>query len=98
MFGASFLTGIWIAWGVGCGFRGLDDLEICDQFARGELRDPRSRTEACQSAKYQALVARVGRVTLWAKYCGFASLGFLLIGAVVWVYRGIIAFNAGLPP
>ena len=39
-----------------------------------------------------------GRVTLWAKYCGFASLGFLLIGAVVWVYRGIIAFNAGLPP
>jgi len=48
--------------------------------------------------EHQALVARVGRVTLWAKYCGFALPGLLLIGAVVWVYRGIIAFNAGLPP
>ena len=62
-----------------------------------KLRDPRSRTEAA-SRRTSGLVARVGRVTLWAEYCGFALLGLLLIGAIVWVDRGIIAFNAGLPP
>ena len=47
MFGASFLALIWIARGRGHrGFRSPVDLEVCDGRARGELRDPRCRTEA----------------------------------------------------
>lgn len=98
MFGASFLTSIGIAWGVVTtvflvlmiwkSVTGLPE----DNFV---ILDPAQRRPV---GEHQALVARVGRLTLWAKYCGFASLGLLLIGAGVWVYRGIVAFSAGRTP
>jgi hypothetical protein len=68
---------------------------------RGQL--PRSiaifgaaQTQA--ESQHRAIVARVDRLTRLAKYCGFASLGLLLITGGVWVYRGIVAVNLGRTP
>ena len=49
-------------------------------------------------SQHRAFVARLDRLTPLAKYCGFASLGLLLISGAVWVYRGIVAVNGGRTP
>ena len=49
-------------------------------------------------SQHQAIAARAERLARFAKYRGFASLGLLLIGGAVWVYRGIIAVNLGRTP
>ena len=48
--------------------------------------------------QHRAIVASADRLTRLAKYCGFASLGLLLISGAVWVYRGIVAVNGGRTP
>lgn len=98
MFGASFLNWIWVAWGsVTAVFVALmiwkslvgmreDDVLVLDP--AGER----------QAAEQQMIVARVERLTLWAKRFGFASIGLLLVSGCVWVYRGIQAFNGVQSP
>ena len=49
-------------------------------------------------SQHQAIAARVERLPRSAKYCGFVSLGLLLISGGVWVYRGIVAVNGGRTP
>ena len=44
-------------------------------------------------SQQQAIVARAERLTRLAKYCGFSSLGLLLLSGGVWVYCGIVAVN-----
>jgi hypothetical protein len=50
------------------------------------------------ASQHQANVARAERLTRLAKYCGYASLGLLVISGGVWVYRGIVAVNGGRTP
>ena len=49
-------------------------------------------------SQHRAIVARADRLTRLAKYCGFASLGLLLMSGAVWVYRGSVAVNGNRTP
>ena len=94
MFGASFLTLIWIAWGV---VTTIFMVLIIWKSVTGVPEENFMILDAAQRRvdnQHQAVVARVERLTRLAKYCGFASLGLLLISGAVWVYRGIVAANA----
>ena len=51
-----------------------------------------------QAEDQQQLVARIERLTRWAKTFGFASLTLLLIVGGVWAYRGYLAFNGVQTP
>jgi len=98
MFGASFLTFIWIAWGV---VTTVFVVLMIWKSVRGVPADSFVIFGAPQrqaNNQHQATVARVERLTRLSKYCGFASLGLLLIGGGVWVYRGIIAVSLGRTP
>jgi uncharacterized membrane protein len=54
--------------------------------------------EAKQAEEQQHLIARIERLTRWAKGFGFASLALLLAVGGVWAYRGYVAFNGGPTP
>ena len=54
--------------------------------------------EASQAAEQEMIIARVERLTLWAKRFGFASLALLLVTGGLWLYRGISAFNSSAIP
>ena len=98
MFGASFLTFIWIGWGVVTATFAV--LIICKSVI-GVPEDSFVIFGAAQGqagSQHRAIVARADRLTRSAKYCGFASLGLLLISGAVWVYRGIVAVNGGRTP
>ena len=98
MFGASFLTFIWIAWGVVTAvFVVLMIWKSVTGVPEGNfmILDAAQRRPVGQ---HQAIAARAERLARWARYCGFASLGLLLISGGVWVYRGIVAVNGGRTP
>ena len=98
MSGASLLSFSWIAWGavttvfvilmIWKSLVGLreDNIVILDE------------AETRQAADQQLTIARVQRVTAWAKGFGFASLGLLVLAGVVWAYRGYLAFTGGQTP
>jgi hypothetical protein len=98
MFGASFLTFIWIGWGV---VTAVFAVLMIWKSVIGVREDSFVIFGAAQrqaESQHRAIVARVDRPTRLAKYCGFASLGLLLISGGVWVYRGIVAVNGGRTP
>ena len=98
MSGASFLALTGIAWGsVTAVFVALmiwkslvglkeDDVVILDP------------AEDRQAAEQQVIVAKIERITRWAKYVGFTSLALLLVTGGIWVYRGVVAFNGSQTP
>ena len=98
MFGASFLALIWIAWGV------VTTVFVVLMIWKSVIGVPADSFVIFRTAQrqadnqHQAIVARVERLTRLSKYCGFASLGLLLISGGVWVYRGIVAVNLGRTP
>ena len=48
-----------------------------------------------QAAEQQQIIAKVERLTSWAKGLGFTSLALLLVAGGIWLYQGIVAFNTG---
>lgn len=98
MSGASFLTFSWIVWGavttvfvllmIWKSLVGLreDDVVILDP------------NEARQVTEQQEVIARVERLTAWAKGFGYASAALLVVAGGVWVYRGYLAFTGGQIP
>jgi hypothetical protein len=98
MSGASFLTVSWIVWGsvtavfvllmIWKSLVGLKEEDVV-------ILDP---AEAQRAAAQQLIIAKVERVTLWAKCFGFASLALLLFTGSILVYRGFVAFNGGQTP
>jgi len=98
MFGASFLTLIWIAWGV------VTTVFVVLMIWKSVIGVPADSIAVFGAAQrqadsqHQAAVVRVERLTRLSKYCGFASLGLLLISGGVWVYRGIVAVSLGRTP
>ena len=98
MFGASFLTFIWIAWGV------VTAVFVVLMIWKSVAGVPEGNFMILDSAQrrpvsqHQAIAARAERLARLAKYCGVASLGLLLISGGVWVYRGIVAVNGGSTP
>jgi len=98
MSGASFLTFSWIAWGavttvfvllmIWKSLVGLREDNVV-------ILDP---NEAKQVTEQQLIVARVERVTAWAKRFGYASAALLVLAGGVWVYRGYLAFTGGQLP
>ena len=98
MAGASFLTLSWIAWGavttvfvalmIWKSLVGLKEENIV-------VLDP---AEDKQAAEQQMIVAKVERVTAWAKRFGFASGALLVVAGSIWAYRGYLAFTGGQIP
>ena len=98
MFGSSFLTFILVAWGAVTAvfvflmiWKSLVGLQEADTL----YIDP---VEAQRASDQQQVIARVERVTLWAKRFGIASAALLVTTGVIWAYRGYLAFNGGLNP
>jgi hypothetical protein len=98
MFGASFLTLIWVAWGV---VTAVFVVMMIWKSVIGVPADSIAGFGAAQGqadSQHQATVAKAERLSRLAKYCGFASLGLLLISGGVWVYRGIVGVSLGRTP
>ena len=98
MFGASFLTFIWIAWGA---VTAVFVVLMIWKSVTGVPEDNFVILDAAQRrpvSQHQAIVARAERLARLAKYCGYASLVLLLISGSAWVYRGIVAVNLGRTP
>ena len=98
MFGASFLTLIWVGWGV---VTAVFVVLMIWKSVVGVPEDSFVIVGAAQrqvGSQHRAIVARADRLTRLAKYCGFASLGLLLMSGAVWVYRGIVAVNGSPTP
>jgi hypothetical protein len=49
-----------------------------------------------RAAEQQAIVARVERLTMWAKRFGLTSAALLVLAGGVWIYRAMLAFNGQL--
>jgi len=54
--------------------------------------------EANQAAEQQQIIAKVERLTIWAKRFGLASLTLLLVTGTLWMYQGFVAFNSARIP
>ncbi len=94
----SFLTATWIAWGaVTAVFVALMIWKSLVGMREDNvvILDP---AENRQAAEQQVIVARVQRVTAWAKRVGYLSLALLLVSGGIWVYRGYVAFTGGQIP
>jgi len=97
MFGASFLTLIWIAWGV---VTAVFIVLMIWKSVIGVPADSIAVFGAAQSqadSQHLAIVARADRLTRLSKFC-YGSLALLLISGGVWVYHGIVAVNLGRTP
>ena len=96
--GFSFLTFIWIGWGVvTAAFVVLMNWKSVIGVSEDSFVIFGAAQRQAES-HHRAIVARAGRVTRLAKYCGFASLGLLLISGAVTVYRGIVAVSGDRTP
>jgi len=98
MFGASFLTLIWIAWGV---VTAIFVVLMIWKSVNGVPTDSIAVFGAATSqadSQHQSTVVRVERLTRLSKCFGYGSLALLLISGGVWVYRGIVAVNLGRTP
>ncbi len=95
---SGILTFSWIAWGavttifvilmIWKSLVGLREDNVV-------ILDP---AEAKLASEQQVIVAKVERVTAWAKRFGYASLGLLIWAGAIWAYRGYLAFDGGLTP
>ena len=98
MFGASFLTFIWIGWGV------VTAAFVVLMIWKSLIGVPEGSfvifgaAQGQAGSRHRAIVARADRLTRLAKSCGFASPGLLLISGAVWVYPGIVAVSGGRTP
>jgi hypothetical protein len=54
--------------------------------------------EAKRAAEQKQVIARVERLTSWAKGLGFTSLGLLVVIGSLWAYQSIVARNSTLTP
>lgn len=98
MSGASFLTLTLIAWGsVTAVFIALMIWKSLAGMREDNvvILDP---AEARQAAEQEIIVAKVERLTLWAKRAGLVSAALLAVTGGIWVYRGVVAFNGGQIP
>ena len=98
MFGASLFTVLLVVWAAVTlafvavmAWKSLVGLREEDVV----ILDP---AEAKQAEEQQQLVARIERLTVWAKTFGFASLALLLVVGGVWAYRGYLAFTGVQTP
>jgi hypothetical protein len=96
--GSSFLTASWIAWGAVTAvfvvlmiWRSLVGMREDNVV----ILDP---SEARQAAEQQVIVARVERVTAWAKRVGYLSLALLVVSGSILAYRGYLSFIGGQTP
>lgn len=94
----SFLTLTWIAWGAVTAvfvvlmiWRSLVGLREDNVV----ILDP---SENRQATEQQAIIARVERVTAWAKRVGYLSGALLLVSGSIWAYRGYLAFTGSQIP
>jgi uncharacterized membrane protein len=69
-------------------FAGLKEADVV-------ILDP---AEAKQADEQQQVIARMERLTSWAKRFGFASLAMLLVTGGLLAYRVMHAFRLGLTP
>ena len=93
MFGASVLTLVVVLWGAAT--MGFVAVMIWKSFmGRKEedivILDP---AEAPQLAEQQAIIAKVERLTLWAKCFGWTSLALLVVAAGILAYRAVQMFT-----
>ncbi len=98
MSGVSFLTFSWIVWGavttvfvllmIWRSLVGLREDNVV-------ILDP---NESKQLTEQQQIVARIERVTAWARGFGYASAALLVLAGGIWVYRGYVAFSGGQLP
>jgi hypothetical protein len=54
--------------------------------------------EAQQAVEQQHVIAKVERLTRWAKAFGALSLALLFVLAGIWAYRGYLAFSGTPTP
>ena len=54
--------------------------------------------EAKRAAEQAQVIARVQRLTSWAKRLGFTSLDLLVVIGSLWAYQSIVARNNTLTP
>jgi hypothetical protein len=51
-------------------------------------------SESMLEKEQEEIRDKIGRVTPYAKGFGFASAGLLVVIAAMWIYRGLVQFNA----
>ena len=93
--GASLLTLSWILWAsVTTVFVGLMIWKSLIGLKEEDIviLDP---AEDRWALDQQMIVAKVQRVTLWAKRFGYASLALLLVAGSILAYQGYVSFNGG---
>jgi hypothetical protein len=98
MFGVSLYTLLQITWAIVTlafvavmtwkSFIGLREEDVV-------ILDP---TEHRQAEDQRRLVAKIERLTVWAKTFGFSSLALLLVVGGVWAYRGYLNFSGVQTP
>jgi hypothetical protein len=93
MFGGSVLTLVVVLWGAAT--VGFVAVMIWKSFiGRKEedivILDP---AEAPQLAEQQAIIAKVERLTLWAKCFGWTSLALLVVAGGILAYRAVQTFT-----
>ena len=93
--GASLLTLSWILWAsVTTVFVGLMIWKSLIGLKEEDIviLDP---AEDRWALDQQMIVAKIQRVTLWAKRFGYASLALLLMAGGILAYQGYVSFNGG---
>ena len=94
MFGASFLNAALIIWAiVTAGFIGVMIIKSLTSMREDDvvILDP---AEAKRAAEQEQVIARVQRLTSWAKGLGFTSFGLLVVIGSLWAYQSIVARNS----
>ena len=98
MFGASFLNAALIIWAVvTAGFMGVMIIKSLTSMREDDvvILNP---AQAKRAAEQKQVIARVERLTSWAKGLGFTSLGLLVVIGSLWAYQSIVARNSTLTP
>ena len=98
MFSASFLNAALIIWAVvTAGFIGVTIIKSLTSMREDDvvILDP---AEAKRAAEQAQVIARVQRLTSWAKGLGFTSLDLLVVIGSLWAYQSIVARNNTLTP
>ena len=94
----AFLNAALIIWAVvTAGFIGVMIIKSVTSMREDDvvILDP---TEAKRAAEQAQTIARVQRLTSWAKGLGFTSLGLLVVIGSLLAYQSIVARNSTLTP
>ena len=94
----AFLNAALIIWAVvTAGFIGVMIIKSVTSMREDDvvILDP---TEAKRAAEQAQMIARVQRLTSWAKGLGFTSLGLLVVIGSLCAYHSIVARNSTLTP